>query len=254
MNDSRPSVPSAVKRQLRQESGYGCTFCGHPFIQYHHIIPWREDHHFRPEDMMVLCGNCHYLVTVDSVSEAEQRSGKSRPKNIIDGKSRGRLFVNSTEPIVSIGGGKFINTPDLVRAGGKSILSAKVDDGSGRLLVSALIQDDKGKLLAKIVNNEWELEISNVWDFEVFPQSARIREAPRAVNFFIDCHDDEVRFEGLWNIDGKSLEFTKEKIVFGNTTYTSPTVINYGCLFDFGHARSLLQLSEFDQCVANRAG
>lgn len=57
------TIPEAVMRQLRQEVGFGCAKCGHPYIEYHHIVPFSEEAHHRPEDMMAVCGNCHPAVS-----------------------------------------------------------------------------------------------------------------------------------------------------------------------------------------------
>src|SRR5215469_13568423 len=59
----RPTTPASVERQLRQEAGFGCAKCGHPSIEYHHIIPFAEEQHFRPKDMVALCGNCHPAIS-----------------------------------------------------------------------------------------------------------------------------------------------------------------------------------------------
>lgn len=59
----RPPTPADVERKLRQEAGFGCARCGHPYIEYHHIIPYAEEPHFRAEDMIALCGNCHSAVS-----------------------------------------------------------------------------------------------------------------------------------------------------------------------------------------------
>ncbi len=37
-----PSTPLLIKRQLRQEAGFGCCKCGKPIIQYHYIIPYTQ--------------------------------------------------------------------------------------------------------------------------------------------------------------------------------------------------------------------
>ena len=152
MDKTRPSMPSDIKRVLRQEAGFGCCICGHPFIQYHHIIPWSEDQHFRPDDMMVLCPNCHHLCTVDAISRTEQRRHKARSKNIIDKMARGRLHVDAEKIIINLGGGKAINTPDLIVIRGEPILSARSEESTGQVLVSAKIQDKSGKLVAQVTN------------------------------------------------------------------------------------------------------
>jgi hypothetical protein len=71
-------VPEPVKRQLRQEAGFGCCKCGLPVFQYHHIIPREVEDHNRPEDVMVLCPNHHWEVTSGAMLEDEQRRYKAR--------------------------------------------------------------------------------------------------------------------------------------------------------------------------------
>jgi hypothetical protein len=87
---SRPDIPAAVDRQLRQEAGFGCCRCGNPIFEYHHIIPWAVEAHFRPEDMMVLCFY-HHREFGTAMPEAEQRTYKSRPYKIQHGPAGGLL-------------------------------------------------------------------------------------------------------------------------------------------------------------------
>jgi 5-methylcytosine-specific restriction endonuclease McrA len=56
--------PAHVKRQLRQEAGFGCCVCGYPFYEYHHIREFALDSHHDPKDMMVLCPNHHHQATL----------------------------------------------------------------------------------------------------------------------------------------------------------------------------------------------
>src|ERR1700737_1556469 len=72
VNRSRP--------QLR-----GWCKCGCPLLQYHHIVEWAEEAHFRPEDMMVLCPLHHDQATKGAMPELEQRQMKSAPPNIQQG-------------------------------------------------------------------------------------------------------------------------------------------------------------------------
>ena len=75
------NTPDPIKRQLRQEAAFGCCVCGFPILQYHHIVQWKDDQHFRPEDMMVLCPNDHDRATKGAFPEAEQRRWKANPYN-----------------------------------------------------------------------------------------------------------------------------------------------------------------------------
>ena len=77
----RRKIPSDVARQLRQEAGFGCCKCGFPLIQYHHIVEWADDQHFRVADMMVLCPNHHDQATKGAMPEPQQRLLKVNPYN-----------------------------------------------------------------------------------------------------------------------------------------------------------------------------
>ena len=68
-------IPEAVKRRLRQESGFGCCKCGHPLYQYHHIVPYSEVQEDNPETMLTLCPNHHEEADAEAITRAEQITG-----------------------------------------------------------------------------------------------------------------------------------------------------------------------------------
>lgn len=85
----RPPTPADVERTLRQEAGFGCAKCGHPYVEFHHIVPYAEEQHFRPEDMVALCGNCHPAVSKQG--QDRQYGVKHNPFNPRSGLFRGAL-------------------------------------------------------------------------------------------------------------------------------------------------------------------
>lgn len=224
MAQGRPKIPSEVKRQLRQESGFGCCVCGHPFIQYHHIVPWKIEHHFRATDMMAICNNCHYLCTTGALSVDYQRSAKENPKNIVSSTINGILFVNSKKLVVNLGGAQAIETPELIVLGGNNILSARMDDGSGRILISAKIYNDSGILIAKLENNDWFANPSTIWDFETSPHKATIRQKKSKIIFDIDTRGDEISIRGRWFYMGQMIEFTPMEVRCGGIALTAITI------------------------------
>ena len=207
MKDTRRDVPSAVKRQLRQEAGFGCCRCGHPFIEYHHIIPWAEDEHFRPIDMMALCGQCHPLCTVGALTEIDQRKLKSRPKNIVDNLMRGQLFVNSTQLTVNMCGGQMMEVPQLLVIGSETVVGARLGV-DGRVLISANIHDASGRTVARLQDNEWSMVPGDVWDFEVHALNAAVRQGPGNIAFAVNVRNDQINLRGKWFIRGMRIEFT----------------------------------------------
>jgi hypothetical protein len=234
MTDTRPDVPNLVKRQLRQEAGFGCCRCGHPFIQYHHIIPWAEDQHFRPDDMMVLCGQCHPLCTVGAITETEQRAIKTRPKNLVDNKVRGQLFVNATELVVNLGGGTAVETPRLLVFSGETVLAARMDKENGRVLLSANIHDKTGQIIARLEDNEWSMAPDNVWDFEVFPLHAKVRQGQRDVAFAVDVRNDQIDLRGKWFHKGQNIEFTPNEARIGTNRLIGFNVSHCGAMIAVG--------------------
>jgi hypothetical protein len=235
MDSARTTVPSQVKRQLRQESGFGCCICGHAFIEFHHIVPFAEEQHFRHEDMMALCPNHHHLVTVGAISSADQRAHKARPKNIIDNKMRGHLHVNSQKLVIKIAGGEAINTPNLLTLGNETVLRARLSDELGRVLLSARIHNREGAVIAELVDNEWAMAPQDVWDFEAYPRHAKIRNAPKDISFSVDVRDDDaVALEGKWFHRGQEIGFTQREAKIGTNRFIGNTVVDCGGMIRVG--------------------
>jgi HNH endonuclease len=146
----RPATPLGVERQLRQESGFGCARCGHPYIEYHHIIPYAEEAHFRPEDMVALCGNCH--VAVAKMRQDVQYKLKNNAFNIKNGLFKGVLEYDKRDLIFKIGGCFYENVDTVLQYQNQSIISCKLADGQAK--VSLTLLDEAGILRLSIVDNE----------------------------------------------------------------------------------------------------
>lgn len=230
---NRPSTPSDVSRQLRQEAGFGCCFCGHPFLTYHHIVPYADDQHFRPEDMMAVCDNCHRGCTNGAIPELEQRRAKQRAKNVVDGELRGQLYVTSNRLKVELAGGLAIDTPNLLEYRNTQVLGAKLDD-IGRVLISAIVQNSAGIVVATLRDNEWSLNVSEVWDFECSHRWATVRSAPFDVNFEVDCRQDRVRLQGKWSLGGTPVEFTPTRCRYGRSVMAGQIVDSCGGFLRIG--------------------
>lgn len=150
---SRPPVPAAVKRQLRQESGFGCCRCGDPIVQFQHIIPWNIDHHFRPEDMMCLCPNCHYMATIGAIDEHSQRLLKARPYNIEHGYALGRLAATAMPLALELGSVLVVTEGPFLTLEGIETLGVRHEDGNP--LVSIDLRLPNGEQALMIHDNEW---------------------------------------------------------------------------------------------------
>jgi hypothetical protein len=72
--------PVAIRRQLFIEARELCCICGQdgPF-EFHHIIEWARLKHYDPNQMMLLCRNCHGKCTAGQIDVARQRAYKAQP-------------------------------------------------------------------------------------------------------------------------------------------------------------------------------
>src|SRR5579862_1711598 len=197
---SRPRTPADVRRRLRQEARFGCCACGSPIFQFHHIVPYADDPHFRPKDMMVLCPNCHDKAGAGVWTVDEQRALKADPFNLQHGHAKGQLVVKQNHLAVDIGGHIFDSPAgDLIRVDGDPLLATALAERLGTLLLSVKLYAEDDTLLATIVENEWISNEPMPWDIEFRYQELSIRSAPRKINLSVNSHDDPVKVRGeLW--------------------------------------------------------
>ena len=63
MSESRPAVPAALERRLKEEAGYRCAVprCGGTVrLEMAHIEPWAKVKSHEFENMICLCADCHW--------------------------------------------------------------------------------------------------------------------------------------------------------------------------------------------------
>lgn len=162
--EPRPSPPDPVARRLRQEAGFGCCVCGVPLYDYHHIIEYSHEHHFRPEDMMILCPNHHRLAR-RAIPKDKQREYKARPHNIALGRVNGDLICNQSSLEISAGGCTFLCDLWSLVVDKETILSFSLDEDR-RLCISSILYDKNGNILAHIDKNRWSSSTPMAWDIE----------------------------------------------------------------------------------------
>ena len=181
MSEARPNPPSSVVRQLRQESGFGCVQCGAPFVEYHHIVPWAEENHFRPEDMVAVCPTCHSMFA--RLPRERQYDRKKEPHNIREGNAQG-VFAYDGSGGVSLGGNIFVGTPYLLAYDGNLLLGYG-NTGLENAIYADFI-DAAGLSIFKVEWNEFRFSPDNVWDFDFKWNYAIARNKPRDLFFEFD--------------------------------------------------------------------
>jgi len=191
-------IPDPVKRQLRQEAGFGCCVCGHPFIEYHHVVPFAVSGAHNPDDMIVLCPIHHHQCTVEALDVEEQRKVKTNPFNRARGFADGQLVSSSRIIAVEAGSNQFIGAGFKFVVDGEPLLSLKTDI-AGRLLLSVRLYDPDDGLLLLISDNEWISGDPLPWDIEFGYNVLTLRRAERKVSLEINARSAPVTIAGeLW--------------------------------------------------------
>jgi len=77
---NRPSIPTAIAREILIESGHRCAVCGVGCpLERAHIIPWHESKEHKAEDLVCLCANCHQRADLEKWGEKTLREYKRNP-------------------------------------------------------------------------------------------------------------------------------------------------------------------------------
>ena len=209
------NVPAAVARQLRQEAGFGCCVCGCPILQYHHIIKWAEDQHFRPEDMMVLCPSHHDQATKGAMPEAEQRKRKANPNNVEQGFANGLLAVKQDYCAADLGSVTIVGEGPFLEINGEPVLG--FDLGDQNLEISLKLFDEHDNLLLEIDRNDWVAGDPLPWDIEANWQTLTIRERARTISISIDGKSVPLEMSGEFWRSGKLVKIGKNGILIDDT-------------------------------------
>jgi hypothetical protein len=206
-------IPDAVKRQLRQEAGFGCCVCGQAFFQYHHIVPFAERQDHVPADMMVLCPNHHHPANIKGIDEQQQREWKRNPFNVQRGYADGQLLVASNTLAVALGSVQFVGAGFKLVVDGQPLLQLKLD-ARGRLALSLDVYAEDDSPLISIVDNEWITGDPLPWDFEFGYRWLTLRQRGGQIALNIDARERPVLILGeLWR-KGQRFVITREALFF----------------------------------------
>lgn len=79
--DQARNIPSAVKRQVRQECGFGCVICGAPLYDYEHIDDFAMVKSHEPKNIALLCPTHHAMKTRKVIDRATVQMARQAAVN-----------------------------------------------------------------------------------------------------------------------------------------------------------------------------
>lgn len=165
------NIPAGVRRQIRQNSKFGCVLCRKGFYQYEHIDPTFEEareHH--ADAICCLCGACHDAVTRGQISKEAVKTAYSKikaasaddvelpvgPLDFHDGSAELKIGNLLYSPAVYV----------VLRYHGQDVI--RVDPGQNEEpgKISAIFTNDFGEPILELRENEWVGSLEN-WDVEI---------------------------------------------------------------------------------------
>jgi hypothetical protein len=176
------NIPDPVKREVRQRCGFGCVICGSIIYTYHHIEPpFDQAKVHNPENIVLLCGDCHTRATKGLLSSDTIKKASRNPKCLEQGFSHFPLDVGEQFPVILLGNSTFVGNPTIIRAFGKPLFIVEPPEESGSpFRISAAFYDRLGNEVCRIVQNELQGLTSN-WDITNVGRKISVRRAHRQI-------------------------------------------------------------------------
>jgi hypothetical protein len=219
--------PAEIRRQLRQESGFGCAICGNPLLQNAHIIEYHLTQETRVEDMIALCPDCHVEADAGHYPKKVLRDYKANPYNKNRSILGKKFLVTGEDMIVNIGSFKLINTERVLVVNDFDLITIQRVEGY-YLSLDVNLFDKFGNFIAVVYENNWQVDINYFWDVEYKAQHLTLRSAPRKITLEIKIENEEVFITGNMYYNGFPINIERGAITIGNNKLIGWTVKNAG--------------------------
>lgn len=158
-------IDDAIKRLIRQKSGFGCIFCGSWIYQYAHIEPeFANAKVHDPEKICLLCGTHHQKVTLGRLSKKQVFDQYQHPIALSRGFASDYLDLRSRF-YVALGRVFFVETGKLLIIDGVDLLSVSQPTPDEPMKLNAKFFDNQGNLLLSVTDNEM-IGYTKNWDIE----------------------------------------------------------------------------------------
>jgi hypothetical protein len=174
-------------------------------------VPYSEEAHYRPEDMMTLCPNCHAAATYGALTIADQRKFKANPVNLQRGLAQGMMHIHQSELRIVAGDNFFLGGGPLITVDGEVLVAFELES-EGHLALYVKLYDADDNLIMSVDKNVWQSGDIELWDIDYRYQRLKVRSRKRKVELHIDARNSPVQFyANIWR-HGHVIEFEPRRI------------------------------------------
>ncbi len=223
------TIPEDVKRNVRQECGFGCVCCGLAIGSYEHIDPqFSEARSHDAAKMAFLCEACHSRVTRGFWSKEKVKEARKMPWCIQEGRCHDAFDIGDNEFVVWAGANRIVNIETILKVDDTTLLAIEPPEiAGGPYRLSGEFYDENGTFLFKILRNEWFGETSN-WDIECVGGKIVIKSAPGNIALQILCNPPKGIIIERMNMFYKNTQFGVKEHELRVQAYDKSTVIMLG--------------------------
>lgn len=180
MSKSRPDIPEMVKRQVRQNSFFGCVICGMPFYEYEHIEEYAQVKEHTVDNIILLCPNHHSSKTTHKLSKERLIHAKKHPFNASKNQTSVYRVEPSTKLEIILGTNRClgwdhsrIKDHHVIWVNGESLFTLHAEDEW--LSTSLKITDNNDQVLLNVIRGELIIS-TNIFDYTYEGNRIIIRE------------------------------------------------------------------------------
>lgn len=224
------AIPAHVKRQVRQECGFGCVICGRLPYEYDHFDPeFTDAKEHRAEGIALLCSRHHSDRTAGRIAQDTVRAKRITPCNTVNDPKWD--FNLGTDPLTFIFGGNRQEQGDRAGISINGIPVFRLEREEGEWLITGNLCDDLGRATLRFQRGEL-IASRGQWDVTLEGHVFAVRRASGNVVAELAINADqrvvELRRLSMRLANGYHLEGDSDKLVFsgpklnltvgGNTT------------------------------------
>lgn len=184
--------PAEVKRNLREEVGFGCPVpdCREPFLSWHHFDPpWHVRHHHEPQGMIALCIKHHAMADRGMFDKAQLSAFKNAAHSVEDVKAK--FEWARPKQLIRLGG-FYLGGKDSGMSAASGVVKDEfvgLQENSVGLLELSFVLRDKGmNRVAVMENNMFVARPGRVFDLEVNAGATRIKIRQQKGKVLLDLH------------------------------------------------------------------
>ena len=174
-------IPEGIKRQVRQECGFGCVVCGFAIVEYEHIEAFSECRSHDPNSIALLCSKHHSLVTRGFLGKEEIKRHRTNPITFLNGPCNTDFFHLQHPLRLSIGSNTIAHFECIVRNndGAEWLAIAPPEHPKAPVRIHATFYNDDGSTSLRIHDNVWECQLEQTWDLVASGGVISLYRAPR---------------------------------------------------------------------------